>query len=82
MEYLVLTIAKESRRTQSALCAISEKTNRKEALLTALVPKKSVAQPVGSIKVDQKFGGKPIVEDKKKAWRTTYKETIMEKAVG
>ena len=68
MEYLVLTISKESRRTQSALCAISGKTNRKEALLTALVPKKSVAQPVGSIKVDQKFGGKPIVEDKKKSF--------------
>ena len=43
MEYLVLTSAKESRRTQSALCAMLGKTFRKEVLLTALVPKKSVA---------------------------------------
>ena len=51
MEYLDLTIANESRRTESALCAISGKTFRKEAVLTALVPMKSVAQPVaGSIK--------------------------------
>ena len=62
MEYLDLTTAKESRRTASALCATSGKTFRKEAVLTALVPKKSVAQPVGtiSIKVDHKVGGKPV----------------------
>ena len=64
MEYLDLTIAKESRRTESALCAILGKIFGKEAALTALVPKKSIAQPVGSIKVDQKVGGKPVVADK------------------
>ena len=57
MEYLDLTIAKESRQTESALCIISRKTFRKEAdYLTTLVPKTSVAQSVGSIKVDQKVG--------------------------
>ena len=58
IEYLDLTIAKESIQTESALCAISGKTFRKEAVLTALVPKKSVAQLVSSIKVDQKVGKK------------------------
>ena len=41
MEYLDLTIAKESRRTESSLCTISEKPFRKDAVLTALVPNKS-----------------------------------------
>ena len=63
MEYLDLTIAKESRRTVSAVCAISEKTFCEEAVLTTLVPK-SVAQPIGTIKVRQKVGEKPGVEDK------------------
>ena len=58
MEYRDLTIAKERRRTKSALCTIAGKIFRKEAVLTALVPKKSIAQPVGSIKVHQKVGGK------------------------
>ena len=71
MEYLDLIIAKESRRTESALCTISGKKNHKEAVLTTLVPKKSLAQPVGSIKVDQKVGGKTVVEDKNKS--LTYK---------
>ena len=59
MEYLDLTIAKESRRTESALCAISGKKLGRESVLTALVPKKPVAQPVGSISVDQKVGENP-----------------------
>ena len=53
MEYLDLTIVKESRQTRSVLCATSGKTFRKEAVLTALVPKKSVAQLVSSIKGDR-----------------------------
>ena len=65
MEYLDLTIVKKGRRTEFALCATSGKNFCKEAVLTALVPKKSVAQPVGFIKVDQKVGKKTVVEDKK-----------------
>ena len=67
MEYLDLTIANENSRIESALRAISGKTCREEAVLTALLPKKSVAQPVGTIKVDQEVGGKPVVEDKNKS---------------
>ena len=66
-EYLDLKIAKESRRTESALCSISGKTFHKEAVLTTLVPTKSVAQPVGSIKLDQKVGGKPVLDNKNKS---------------
>ena len=64
MEYLDLTIAEESRRTESSLCAILGKTFGEEAVLSALVPKKSVAQPVGSIKVGHKAG---VGEDKNKS---------------
>ena len=71
MEYLDLTIVKESRKTESALCAISGKIFGKEHVLTALVSKKPVAQPVGSINIDQKVGGKSFVEDKSKS--LTYK---------
>ena len=78
MEYLDLTIAKESRRTEYALCAISGKTFRKESVQTVLVPKKSVAQPVGSIKVDQKLGGKPVVESKNKSLADNIQETTNE----
>ena len=56
MEYFDLTIARGSRRAESALCAISGKTFGRESVLTALVPKTPVAQPVGSINVDQKVG--------------------------
>ena len=78
MEYLDLTIAKESRRTESALCAISGKSFRKEAVLTALVPMKSVAQPVGSIKVDQKVGKKTVVENKNKSLAHKIQENTNE----
>ena len=61
MEYLDLTIAKESRRTEFALRAISGKIFRKDSVLTAITPKKSVAQLVGSIKVDQKVEKKQVV---------------------
>ena len=56
MTYPDLTIAKESRRTEPALCAISGNTFHKGAVLTALLPKKPVAQSVGNINVDQKVG--------------------------
>ena len=78
MEYLDLTIAKESRRTESALCAISEKIFRKEAVLTGLVSKKSVAQPLSSIKVDQKVGKTPGVEDKNKSLADKIQENTTE----
>ena len=71
MDYLDLTIAKESRRTEAALCAMLGKNIGKESILTALVPKKSVALSVGSINVDQKVGENPSVEDKNKS--LTYK---------
>ena len=57
MEYLDLTIAQESRRTESAICTISGKIFCKEAVLTALVPTMCVAQPIESSNVDQKVGG-------------------------
>ena len=72
MEYLDLTIAKESRRTESALCAISGKTFRK------VVSKKSVAQPIGTIKVDQKVGGESTVEDKNKSLAEKIQENTNE----
>ena len=59
MEYLDLSLVKESRRTESALCAISGKKLGRESVLTALVPEKPVAQAVGSINVDQKVGENP-----------------------
>ena len=79
MEYLHLKTAKESRRAEPTLCAISVQTFRKGSVLTALVPKKSVAQPVGSIKVDQKVGGKPVVvEDKNKSLADKIQENANE----
>ena len=52
MDHFNLTIAKESGRTESALCTVSGKTFGKESVLTALVPKKPVALSVGIIKID------------------------------
>ena len=52
MDYLDLTITKESRKTESALCAILGKTFGKESVVTALVPKKPVALTVSSINID------------------------------
>ena len=66
MEYLDLTIAKESKITESALCAISGGKLGKESVLTALNPKKPVAQLVSNINVDQSVGENPVVEDKAK----------------
>ena len=37
MEYLYLTIAKESRRTESALCVISGKSSREEAVINQIM---------------------------------------------
>ena len=71
MDHLDLPIAKENRRTEFDLCAISGKTFPKESVLTALLPKESVAQPVGSIKVDQKVRKKTVVEDKNKRGNDT-----------
>ena len=53
IDYLDLTIAKESRRRESALCAISGGKFGKESVLTALVRKKLVALSVGSINVTE-----------------------------
>ena len=66
MDNLDLMIAKEKRKTESALCAISGKTFGKEFILTALVPKKPVAMSVGIINVDQKVVERALVKDKTK----------------
>ena len=47
-----LTIGKESRRTKSALCAISRKMFCKESVLMTLVLKKPVTLSVGIINID------------------------------
>ena len=54
MDPLDLTIAKESGKTQSALCAISGKMFDKESVLTALVLNNLVALSAGSINIDHK----------------------------
>ena len=65
MDCLDLTIAKESRRSESALCSISGNTFGKESvILTALVPMRGVTQSVGSTNVDQIVGENPLVEYK------------------
>ena len=55
MEYLDLVLAKESRRIESNLCAISGKTFGRESVLTALVSDNPIAPPVGSINVVQRI---------------------------
>ena len=62
MDHLDLTIAKESRRTVSALCKISGKTLSKGFVLTTFVPKKPVALSVGSINIDHRVVKKCISE--------------------
>ena len=52
LDDLVLTIAKKSERTESALCTISGGPLDEESVLTALVPKEPVALSVRSINVD------------------------------
>ena len=64
MNHLDLTVARESRKTESTFSATSGKTFRKESVLTALVPKKPIALSVGSINIDS-------VEDKNN--NSTYK---------
>ena len=45
LDHLDLAISKESKRTESACCAISGKSFSKEIILTAPVPQKPVALP-------------------------------------
>ena len=52
MDHLDLTVARENRRIESALCTISGKTLGKESVLTTLAPKKPVALSVSSINID------------------------------
>ena len=49
LEHFDLAISKESKRTESACCAISGKTFGKEIVLTAPVPQKPVALPAENI---------------------------------
>ena len=76
MDHLDLTIVKESKIIRSAFCAISGDTFGKESVLTALVPKKSVAPSVGSINVDQRVIKNTLVEDKNEY--STYEYEIHE----
>ena len=64
MDYLDLTIATESRRTESVPCAILGKIFGNESVLTTLTPKKPVALSVGSIDVDQRVLENVSVEHK------------------
>ena len=64
MGHLDLTIAKESKRTESALCATSGKTFGKETVLTASLPKQTVVLSVGSINIEQRVVEKTSVENK------------------
>ena len=55
LEHLDLTISKESKRTESACCAISEKAFSKETVLTAPVPQKPIAlSSAVSMNIDQR----------------------------
>ena len=62
MDYLDLTIVKESGRTEPALCAISGEKFSRESVLTTLVPKKPITLLVGSINVDQSVVENPVHE--------------------
>ena len=52
LDYLHSAISKESKRTESACCAISGKSFCKETVLTASVPQKYISSPV-SMNIDQ-----------------------------
>ena len=55
LDHLDLAISKESRRTESACCAISGKAFSKETVLTALVSQKYIAlSSAVSMDVDQR----------------------------
>ena len=59
LDPLDLAISKESKRTESACCAISEKSFIKEIMLTASVPQKPVALPAESINLWHRRLGHP-----------------------
>ena len=72
MDHLDLTIAEESRKTESVLCAISGKTYSNESVLTAfLVLKKPVMLPVDSINIDQRVVESASEEDDKIIFQRT-----------
>ena len=71
MDYLDLTIEKESRKTESALCAASGKTFGKESERTAFVLKNPVVLSMSSLNVNQRAIENPCVKDKNKI--LTYK---------
>ena len=59
LDHLDLAIAKESKQTESACCAISGKTFGKETILTASVPQKPQALPAESIDLWHRRLGHP-----------------------
>ena len=55
LDHLDLAISKESKRTESACCAISGKTFGNQTILTALVPQKPIAlSSAVSMNIDQR----------------------------
>ena len=59
LHHLDLAFLKESKRTESACCAISGKSFSKEIILTASVPQKPVALPAESINLWHRKLGHP-----------------------
>ena len=59
LDHLDLAISKESKRTESACCAISGKLFSKEIMLTASVPQKPVPPPTESINLCHRRLGHP-----------------------
>ncbi|CAN0458149.1 unnamed protein product, partial [Ascophyllum nodosum] len=59
LDHLDLAISKQSKRTESACCAISGKSFSKEIILTASVPQKNVALPAESINLWHRRLGHP-----------------------
>ena len=53
IDHVDLTIAKESRKTESALCASSERAFGNETILTDIMPRKPITLSAVSIDIDQ-----------------------------
>ena len=77
MDHLDLAVAKESKRTESVLSAISGKMFENETVLTTLMPIKSVALSAASINLDQKALKGILVRYIKDSPRTEFMIALM-----
>ena len=77
MDHLDLAVAKESKRTESVLSAISGKMFENETVLTTLMPNKSVALSAASINLDQKALKGILVRYIKDSPRTEFMIALM-----